>query len=125
MNISKTLKDNKQYLILGLLSGFINGLLGSGGGIIFVMGCTMLFKVEQKEAQASAIPAMLIFSIVSAVLYIIKGTAVEFDILVPVLIGSAVGGIFGAKLLKKCSNKILRYAFAAMIIFSGVRMLCS
>ena len=125
MKIITAIKENKKYIFLGLICGLINGLCGSGGGIIFVVGSTLLFQANQKEAQASAIPAMLAFSILSAVVYLMKKTPLQTEILLPVVIGSAAGGIIGALVLNKLSNKILRYVFAVMIIFSGVRMLCS
>ena len=118
-------KEKKNFIILGCISGLINGLLGSGGGIIFVAGCTLIMRAEQKKAQASAIPAMLTFSVISAVLYVINGTPVQSEILIPVVLGSAAGGIAGALLLNKFSYNVLRYIFAGMIIFAGVRMLCS
>lgn len=123
--ISSFIKSKKNFIILGAFSGLINGLLGSGGGIIFVAGSTLLFRNDQKNAQASAIPAMLTFSVISAVLYIINGTPIQTEILIPVTLGSAAGGIAGALLLNKISNNVLRYIFAAMIIFAGIRMLCS
>lgn len=123
--IISLVKEKKYFIILGCISGLINGLLGSGGGIIFVVGCTLLMKAEQKSAQASAIPAMLSFSIVSAVLYISNGIDIQLDVMLPVIIGSAVGGVAGALLLNKFSDKVLRYLFAGMIIFAGIRMLCS
>ncbi len=125
MKIITAIKENKKYIFLGLICGLINGLCGSGGGIIFVVGSTLLFQANQKEAQASAIPAMLAFSIISAIVYLLKKTPLQTEILIPVVIGSAAGGIIGALVLNKLSNKILRYVFAVMIIFSGVRMLCS
>lgn len=125
MKIITSIKENKKYIFLGLICGLINGLCGSGGGIIFVVGSTLLFQANQKEAQASAIPAMLAFSIISAIVYLLKKTPLQTEILIPVVIGSAAGGIIGALVLNKLSNKILRYVFAVMIIFSGVRMLCS
>ena len=82
-------------------------------------------RAEQKKSQASAIPAMLTFSVISTVLYVINGTPVQTEILIPVVLGSAAGGIAGALLLNKFSNNVLRYIFAGMIIFAGVRMLCS
>ena len=100
-------KEKKSFIILGALSGLINGLLGSGGGIIFVAGTTLIMRTEQKKAQASAIPAMLAFSIISAVLYIIRGTPIQTEILIPVVLGSAAGGIAGA----------LLYPVAAVLIF--------
>lgn len=123
--ISAMIKEKKSYIILGGISGLVNGLLGSGGGIIFVVGCTLFMNTEQKSAQASAIPAMLAFSVVSAVLYLINGTQVQLEIMLPVIIGSAIGGVGGALLLNRFSNKLLRYIFAGMIIFAGIRMLCS
>lgn len=125
MNIKQLIKDNKKFIFLGLICGLINGLCGSGGGIIFVVGSTLIFHKDQKQAQASAIPAMLVFSILSAVIYLIRKTPVQTEILIPVTIGSAIGGIAGSLMLNKLSNKLLKYIFAAMIIFSGVRMLCS
>lgn len=86
MKIITSIKENKKYIFLGLICGLINGLCGSGGGIIFVVGSTLLFQANQKEAQASAIPAMLAFSIISAIVYLLKKTPLQTEILIPVVI---------------------------------------
>ena len=56
-------------VILGLIIGFINGFFGGGGGMVVVPLLTKHYKLEQKEAQATAIAVMLPICIASAIIY--------------------------------------------------------
>ena len=38
-----------KLILTGLVAGFINGLFGSGGGVILVLGLTLLLKAEKKR----------------------------------------------------------------------------
>ncbi len=123
--MNKKIKLSKKHIFLGTAAGLLNGILGSGGGIILVAGSTLLFKEDQKRSQASALPVMLCFSLITAVIYILNATPIRWNFLIPIVVGSAAGGIIGAKLLPKLSNKLLKIIFGIMIIIMGVRMLCS
>jgi len=114
-------KPMKIFLsvVCGALIGFINGFLGAGGGVLLVPFLSYILKEETKVAHATAILIMLPISVISAIVYIVKG---EFNFMVtlPVFIGSAVGGIAGALLLKKLNSWIIVLIFSLVLIGSGV-----
>ena len=120
---SKKKKNNLWIcIILGLVIGFINGFFGGGGGMIVVPLLCFILGLEDKKAHASAILIILPLCLISAGIYIYQGT---FD-LQPTLwtgLGTIVGGVIGALLLKKLSNKFIRAIFALIMIGAGVKMI--
>lgn len=115
----------KRYFILvaaGFCAGIINGLFGTGGGLILVPFMKNVVKLEQKKAQATAISVILFLSIISLTIYItrFKGLA---ELSLPYIVGGALGAPLGAFLLKKIPNKLLKRIFALFLIYSGIRMM--
>lgn len=114
-------KKNLTTAASGLLIGGINGLLGAGGGMIAV---PMLKKagLEQKEAHANAVAVILPISVLSAVLYIIKGYVGIPDAL-PYVPTGIIGSVLGTIILKKISPVWLKRIFGAFMVYAGVRLL--
>lgn len=114
---------NKKFLtiVLGLLIGTINGLLGAGGGMLAVPALKKL-GLDQKDAHRNAVAVILPLTIFSAVLYLIDGRVTISDALIYIPSG-LVGAILGTFLLKKISSKWLGIIFSAFMIYSGVRLL--
>ena len=117
----------KVYFVLisigaGLVIGFINGFMGAGGGMILVPILTLLLKIESKIAHSTAVFVIAPICLVSGVTYVIKGV-VDWTILLPVAIGTLVGGVSGTFLLKKLKNDVINIIFWCVMIFAGVWML--
>ena len=108
-------------IVIGALIGFINGFLGAGGGVLLVPFLTYVLKEETKVAHATAVLIMLPISVISAVIYIVKGEF-NFAVTLPVFIGSVVGGTVGALLLKKLNSWIITLIFSLVLIASGIYM---
>lgn len=114
----------------GLAAGFINGMLGTGGGIIlvFLLGYLMrrdptLKKIySTRDVFATVISAILPMSFVSAWFYI-KDGSVNINDALPYILPGIAGGIAGAYLLDKINVKFLKKLFAAMVIYAGVKMM--
>ena len=113
----------KFFILIGAgaLIGAINGFFGGGGGMICVPVLLALGLANQK-AHATAILTMLPISIASGLVYYSNG-AVDWNIFLWLVIGSTVGGVLGALLLKKLSNTALQFIFAGLIVAVGIRML--
>lgn len=109
-------------LIMGAIIGFVNGFWGGGGGMICVPLLTQIIKLPEKKAHATTLLIMLPLSIISLVIYIIKGNIVWIDAL-KVGGGFVLGGVVGAYLLKVISNVWLSIVFSMVIIAGGVKML--
>jgi len=105
----------------GLFIGFTNGFFGGGGGMLAVPFLIYLLKEEEKASHATAIFIILPISIVSGFIYLLSGV-VEWDKLIPVLIGVLIGGVFGALFLNKIKGKTAGILFALVMIAAGIRM---
>ncbi len=47
------------YILIGLLSGTISGLIGIGGGVIIVPSLIYLFKLSQQQAQGTTLALLV------------------------------------------------------------------
>lgn len=106
----------------GVFIGIANGLFGGGGGMLVVPLLSLLLKMEEKEAHATAIAVILPLSLISGIIYCVKGAFV-LDIGVPCSIGIVLGGIAGAFCLNKINNKALTVLFYGIMIVAGIKMI--
>lgn len=107
---------------IGLVTGLVNGLFGSGGGTIIVPALVFLLNIKDYKAHATAISIILPLSIISTFIYL-KGSIIKFDIALTVGLGGVLGSFIGAKFLKKIPTTILRKIFGGIIIFTAIRMI--
>ena len=105
--------------VAGFFGGIVNGLLGTGGGMILVP-LFRLSGLESKLCDATSLAVTLPITIFSAVLYFLRGSTPLDGIwlLIPL---SAVGAALGAWFLKKIDSVLLNRLFALLLIVAGVR----
>ena len=90
-----------SFLGLGLLAGFLAGLLGIGGGIIIVPALLFLFKafhIGEKSPMHLIVGtslASMIVTTLSSSLAQLKKHNIDFSILKPMGIGSLLGALIG------------------------------
>ena len=113
-----TIKQKLLIVLFGLITGFISGLFGGGGGMIAVPVLTLLLGKPQKTAHATANLIILPITIVSGLFYGMFGNF-DFKVLLPTLVGVLIGGIMGALLLKNLSNKWVKIVFSIVIVCVG------
>lgn len=119
--MTKTFSKNAKRVVCGALVGLANSLFGGGGGMIAVPLLRKL-NFKEREAHATAILIVLPVSLLSFVLYFVKGLY-SFSVLIPTAIGVTAGGFLGAKLLGKIDGKAVTLTFAVLQVFAGVWML--
>ena len=112
---------NIKNSLIGIFTGFVNGIFGSGGGTLLVPILNNIVDVEEHKSHATALAIIIFLTSASSVIYISKGTY-EFSLTLKVAIGSVIGGIIGAKLLSKVTGKFLRISFGAIMIIASIRM---
>lgn len=110
-----------KSVILGTLIGVINMLVGSCGGIAAVE-CLKTEKLSKTESHATAISVILPLTVISAIMYLIRGNVKISDSYIYILPGLA-GSVAGSWLLPKVPQKILGKIFSVFIIYAGIRML--
>lgn len=114
-------KINILCAVGGLLSGFLNGLFGSGGGTVVVPFLEGFLKQDEHTSHATAILIILGYTIVSLFFY---GSHhhLNYQLALQVSLGGVVGGFIGAKLLKKLSGGVVRKIFGACMLAAAIRM---
>ena len=114
-------KFNIRNIIIGLSTGFINGVFGSGGGTLLVPILNNIIKVEEHKSHATALGIIIFLTSASSVIYVFEGTY-DLSITFKVAIGSFIGGIIGAKLLSRLTGRLLRLIFGIVMILAAIRM---
>lgn len=107
--------------LIGIITGFINGLFGSGGGTLLVPILNNIVKVEERKSHATALSIIIFLTVASSVIYVSDGVY-DIELTLKVAAGSIVGGVIGAKLLSKVTGKFLRISFGSIMIIAALRM---
>lgn len=115
---------NKFWIcsVIGVITGFLNGLFGSGGGTVVVPALERFLNYEEHKAHATAISIILPLSIVSMFIYL-KGANIDFKTVLFISSGGVIGGFIGAKFLKNIPSKWLHKIFGIFMIIASWRMI--
>ncbi len=117
--------DKKKHSLIcaagGIISGFLNGLFGSGGGTVIVPFLEIFLKLDPKKSHATAILIIFIFTLVSLGFYGFSGR-LDFSLALKVSIGGVLGGLIGAKFLNRLSFNSIHKIFGIFMIIAAVRM---
>ena len=111
-----------RRIITGMVAGIISGLFAAGGGMIVVPVLIHLFKLEDSKARATSVFAILPMVIASGIFYY-KNNYVDWNLGIKCAIGGIIGGVIGAKLLKKMSGKTLRILFIVFLSYTSLKMI--
>jgi uncharacterized protein len=111
-----------MILLVGLVVGLVSGVVGIGGGVLFVPALIWLLGMDQHKAQGTSLGALLApVGIFAFYEYYRNGNA---DIRVAALLaaGFLVGGYFGAIGAQHIPEVWLRRIFALTLIAVGGHM---
>jgi len=116
---------NWMMLLVGLLVGMLSGVVGIGGGILFVPALIWLAGMSQHRAQGTSLGALLAPVGVFAFLeYYRRGNA-DLKIALLLAAGFLIGGYIGAVGAQHIPDLWLRRIFALTMIAVGGQMLFS
>jgi uncharacterized protein len=101
--------------LVGVLAGFASGLLGIGGGILFVPALTILLGLRQVPAEATSLLAIVPVALVGSWRQHAYGNLRLAD---AGLIGllSVVGVLAGVVLANALPERVLRIGFALLLL---------
>lgn len=107
--------------IAGAAAGLANGLFGAGGGMLLLPLLERLTDLEARERFASSVCIILPLSLVSVLVYRLRGGAFTAETL-PYLIGGALGGLLAGLLLKRLPTRLLHRVMGVLILWGGLRL---
>jgi uncharacterized membrane protein YfcA len=107
---------------IGLVAGVLSGMLGVGGGTIFIPAMVLLLDVEQHTAQGVALGAMLFTALVGAFIHYRQGN-VKLRTVLLIAPSAVVFSYLGAWAAGQVTAEWLTRAFAILLLLIGCRML--
>ena len=116
------------YALLGLVSGFLAGLLGIGGGLIIVAVLTMMFAAQGFD-HAIILPlalgtsmATIVFTSISSMRAHHRHQAVRWDLVRDISPGVVVGAVFGTHIAAAMPARSLAIFFALFVVVIALQM---
>ncbi len=110
-------------VLVGVLVGLVSGVVGIGGGILFVPALVWLLGMSQHKAQGTSLGALLApVGILAFLEYYRKGNA-DLRVAALLAVGFLAGGYFGAMGAQQIPEVWLRRIFAVTLIAVGGRLL--
>jgi uncharacterized protein len=106
-------------ILIGVAAGLLAGLLGVGGGVLFVPGLVILVGLTQHDAEATSLLAIVPVAIVGSYRQDRYGNVRRADALLLGIL-SIAGAAVGVVLANALSGSLLRDLFAVlMVIMAG------
>ena len=111
-----------MMLLVGLEVGMVSGVVGIGGGILFVPALLWLTGMSQHRAQGTSLGALLAPVGLLAFWEYYRNGQADLRIAMLLAVGFFVGGYFGAVGAVHIPELWLRRIFAVTLIAVGGRM---
>jgi uncharacterized membrane protein YfcA len=102
-------------IAIGLAAGVVAGLLGVGGGVLFVPGLVFFLGLGQHQAEATSLLAIVPVALVGTYRNDRYGNVHRGDALLLGLLSLAGAGA-GVALANALSGSVLRDGFAALMV---------
>lgn len=116
-----TAVDIAGLVVVGLLAGVTSGMIGVGGGVVFVPGLVLFAGLGQVSAESTSLFAVIAVAIVGAWRQHGYGNVRLRDgLLVGVL--SVLGVIAGVELSNVLPERALQVGFAALQLYFAYRL---
>jgi len=108
-------------IAIGVAAGVVAGLLGVGGGVLFVPGLVIFLGLGQHQAEATSLLAIVPVAAVGAFRQDRYGNVRRADALVLGVL-SLAGAAGGVALANALSGEILRVGFALLILLVAAQL---
>ncbi len=114
-------RHNKVFplVILGILIGFITGLLGAGGGFLIIPTLTLFLKLPMKKAVGTSLLIIAINSLFGF-LFSLKQFEYNWTILIVFTVLSIVGIFIGSRFADKIPGASLKKGFGWFVLIMGI-----
>jgi uncharacterized protein len=108
-------------VVIGLAAGVVAGMLGVGGGVLFVPALVFFVGLSQHQAEATSLLAIIPVAVVGSYQQDRYGNVRRTD---AVLLGllSLAGAAAGVALANALSGAVLRDCFAAFMVIVAAQL---
>lgn len=110
-------------ILIGLMAGFLSGLIGIGGGVIIVPALVIFLGFSQKLAQGTSLGILLLPVGILAVIQYYKQGYLNVNYVAIVATTFVIGGFLGSKLALSLSDEKMKKIFAVIMMVIAIKML--
>lgn len=110
-------------IVVGLVAGFLSGLIGIGGGVIIVPALVIFLGFSQKLAQGTSLGILLLPVGILAVIQYYKQGYLNVNYVAIVSVAFVLGGFMGSKLALSLSDEKMKKIFAVILMLISLKML--
>ncbi|MDO9260900.1 MAG: TSUP family transporter [Flavobacteriaceae bacterium] len=110
-------------VVIGLIAGFLSGLIGVGGGIIMVPLFVILLGYSQYQAQGMSLAVMLPPVTFLAVYNYYQAGAIDWRFAIIVSAVFIIGGFIGSKVALSIDQQMLRKIFGGILILIAAKLI--
>jgi uncharacterized protein len=108
-------------VLIAVAGGLAGGLVGVGGGILFVPAMTIFLDFSQVEAESTSLLTIVIVALVGAYRQSSYGNVRAREALTIAAL-SPLGVLVGVWISNQVSERALRLAFAALALFMAAQL---
>jgi uncharacterized membrane protein YfcA len=108
-------------IAIGVAAGVVAGMLGVGGGVLFVPGLVFFVSLGQHQAEATSLLAIIPVAIVGTYKQDRYGNVRRSDALLLGIL-SVAGAAAGVALANALSGAVLRDSFAALMVIVATQL---
>jgi uncharacterized protein len=113
--------DELLAALICLAGGFTGGIVGVGGGVLFVPALTVFIGLSQVEAESTSLLMIVVVALIGTVRQRSYGNVNLRD---AVVIGvlSPLGVLLGVGIANHVSERVLQLSFAALALFIAAQL---
>jgi uncharacterized membrane protein YfcA len=109
-------------ILVGLMVGVLSGLLGIGGGVVFVPAMVLALGIPQHVAQGISMLVIIPTAIVG-VIQMHKHRLCDYRLAAYLAVGSVAGTLISSGFAQKVPADDLRHLFGIFVIATAITML--
>jgi uncharacterized membrane protein YfcA len=109
-------------VLVGVVVGVFSGVVGIGGGILFIPALVWIVGMDQHRAQGTSLGALLAPVGLFAFLEYYRNGNADIRVAALLAVGFLVGAYFGADWAQMIPELVLRRVFAVSLVAVGAIM---
>ncbi len=109
-------------LLIGLAGGFAGGMLGIGGGAIYVPAMVILLDEKQHLAQGASLAAIIATAVVGGLTHLRRGN-VDVPTVVQVVPGAVAAGFAAGFVADRLDASMLQRIFSVVMVYLALNMI--
>jgi uncharacterized membrane protein YfcA len=110
-------------VVIGLIAGFLSGILGVGGGVVMVPLMVLLLGFSQHQAQGTSLAVLAVPVTLAAAYNYYQDGSLNWRYALVMAFMFVIGGYLGSKLAISLDEKVLKRIFGVILVVLGFRMI--